>query len=83
MQRSVAKRKVQTLVDAILAEHGSSAWLSIISDKGKVDSVAVNRIEGGSPTAAKKHIRAWAKKNKVKLTWVKLDAPKRKNPKKK
>lgn len=83
MTRSEATKKVRSLVDRVLEKHGSSAWMSVISEKGKVDFVAVNRIEGGSISAAKKEIRAWAKKYKVKLQWTNIPAPQRRNPKKK
>jgi hypothetical protein len=76
MIRSEAKRKVQSLVDKIQKEHGVDIWLSVISDKGKVDFVAVNTIKGDNQTATKKAIRRWAKKNKVKLKWL----PRRNNP---
>lgn len=70
MTRSEAKRKVQSLVDKIDRELNTVAWLSIISDKGRVEFVVVNSIEG-NVSGAKKLIRAWAKANKVKLKWMK------------
>lgn len=82
MNRSEAKRKVQSLVDKVQEETGSKAWLAIISEKGTVEFVVVNSIEGGSISAAKKQIRSWAKTNKVKLKWINTDSTRR-NPKKK
>ena len=73
MTRSQAKRKIQTLVDKIERETGSLCWLSVISEKGKVDFVIVNSIEGGSPSTARKMIRSWAKLNKVMLRWLNAD----------
>ena len=70
MTRSEANKKLQSLVNKIEKDHGSTAWLSVISDKGKVNFVVVNAIDGGNKSATKKEIRAWAKKYKVKLKWI-------------
>lgn len=70
MSKSEAKKKIQSLVDKIDREHGALAHLSIVSDKGTVEFVIINTISGNNITAAKKDIRAWAKKNKIKLRWV-------------
>ena len=83
MTRSEAKRKVESLQNKILDKHGSSVWFSIISNKGRVDFVAVNNIEDGNIEATKRTIRAWAKKHKVDLEWLAKNPakkPKRRKP---
>lgn len=70
MTRSEAKKKLQSLVNKIDREHGTTARLSVLSEHGQVKNVVVNDLVGESITAAKKEIRAWAKKNKVKLRWL-------------
>lgn len=82
MKRSAAKKSVQSLVDGIAEDFNADVWLTIISEKGTVNSIIVNDIEGGSITAAKKAIRTWAKKHKIKLQWLKPDTFTRVNPKK-
>jgi hypothetical protein len=64
------KRKIQTLVDRIADVHGTSVSLSVFGDRGKVDFVNVNSLKGGNIAAAKRAIRSWAKKNKVKLKGI-------------
>lgn len=81
MTRSEARKKVQSLVDKISSKHGALAWLSIASEKGTVRFIIVNSIEGGSKSAAKKEIRAWAKKNKVKLKWMNPAKPQKRSKK--
>ena len=81
MIRSEAKRKVGTLVNKIQREHGTDVWFSVVSIDGRVDFVAVKKIEGVNQAATKTAIRSWARQNKVRLKW--FDKGNKKNPKNK
>lgn len=69
MTRSEAKRKLQSLVDRLDRTLGAIVFASIASEKGKVSFVIIDSIEGENKSAAKREIRAWAKKVGVKLAW--------------